>query len=495
MILSTVRGRIIANSALILLILSLTTLYSGFASLELTRSVELLFRSNRNMESLRNLMGETEAGLESYLTTKSSDSLKDYIRSSTRLSDEARGLNRDIVQDELQLLQRDLAGLIDSYLEDTEASVAAKRGRDVAAYTARYESSERSAELARFLIEKIDGIFLSNSLAAYAGYSAQISAVILSNAALVVTAILLGFILLVRYSYKLTDPISRLAEAARAVGRGEYGHELPFPASADEIGTMTAAFASMQESVRRAFDELKSKAVVEKRLMEERMRVLELDHKLKDAELLALQTQINPHFLFNTLSAGMQLALTEDADRTADFLDNLAAFIRYVLKPPARSVRVSDEIECVERYIWLLRLRFGERYRFELSVDEGALSVETPALLLQPLVENAVAHGLKDCEGGGEVRVAVRLEGEEAVLSVEDTGDGMSAEEVARILRESSVDEASHQGASLGEGGIGLRNVIRRVSLATGGRGRVEIDSEPGEGASVRIFLPAGRGA
>jgi two-component system, sensor histidine kinase YesM len=491
MIFGTVRGKIIANSALILFILSLTTLYSGFASSELTRSVELLFRSNRRMESLRGLLSATEAGLAGYLTTKSSDSLKDYIRYSTRLADEARNLNRDIVQDEALLLQRDLAGLVDSYLEDAEESVTAKRGRDVAAYTERYEGSERSAELARFLIERIDAIFLSSSLSAYSGFSARISAVILSNAALVIAASLLGLMLLVRFSYKLTGPISKLAEAARAVGRGEYGHELHLQESADEIGTMTAAFASMQESVRQAFEGLKEKTEVERHLMEERMRVLELDHRLKDAELLALQTQINPHFLFNTLSAGMQLALTEDADRTADFLENLAAFIRYVLKPPARSVRVSDEIECVERYIWLLRLRFGERYRFSVAVDEAALSVETPALLLQPLVENAVGHGLRDREEGGEVRVAVSLEGDFALLSVEDTGEGMDAEEIARMMREGSGEEAS----APGEGGIGLRNVIRRVSLATGGRGRVEIESEPGAGARVRIYLPAGSGS
>jgi sensor histidine kinase YesM len=486
MIFGTVRGKIIANSAVVLLVLSLATLYTGFASSELARSVELLFRNNRMMDGIRGLLDSTETGLAGYLTTKSSDSLKDYIRFSTKLADESRKLNREIRQDESLLLQRDLAGLIDSYLEDTEAGVTAKRGRDVAAYTKSYEDSEHSADLARFLIDKVDGIFLSASLAAYSSFSAQISAVIVSNYLLVVAATLMGLMLLVRFSFKLTGPISRLAEAARAVGRGEYDIEPPVPESEDEIGMTTAAFASMQQSVRRSFEELKSKAEVEKRLMQERMRVLELDHKLKAAELLALQTQINPHFLFNTLSAGMQLALVEDADRTADFLDKLAAFIRYVLKPPARSVRVSDEIECVERYIWLLRLRFGERYRFELSVDEEVLQVETPALLLQPLVENAVTHGLRDREEGGLVRIAARLEGEFALLSVEDTGEGMSAEEIGRVTREGSSDEGLY------EGGIGLRNVIRRVALATGGRGRVELESAPGAGTSVRIILPAG---
>jgi len=491
MIFDTVRGKVIANSAILLVFLSLATLYTGLASSELTRSVDILFRDNRRMEAVRGLLGSTELGLTGYLTTKSSDSLKDYIRFSTKLADEGRSLNREIVQDDFLLLQRDLAGTIDSYLEATEACVAAKRGRNVAAYTSSFDDSERTADLARYLIDRIDKVYLSKSLVAYSGFSARVPLVLVSNALLVVAACLLSLMLLVRFSYKMTVPISRLAEAARAVGRGEFDYQLPDTGSSDEIGTMTAAFSRMQASVRLAFAELKEKAEVEKRLMEERMRVLELDHKLKDAELLALQTQINPHFLFNTLSAGMQLALTEDADRTADFLDNLAAFIRYTLKPPARSVRVADEIECVERYIWLLKLRFGDRYRFEVSVDEDVLQVETPALIIQPLVENAVTHGLRDLEAGGTVRIAAKLKDDRALVSVEDTGSGMSEEELARVIRDGRSADSSLEGDPT-QSGIGLRNVIRRVSLATGGKGFVELRSALGEGTSVLVTLPAG---
>ena len=484
MILGTVRRKIIANFSIILLIIASATFYTGLASSELARSVELLFRNNLLMEDIRSALDQTETELSGYLTNKSSDSLKGYIRQSTKLSDQVRKLNRELRPDDSLLLQKDLAGLIDSYLQDAEASVSAKRGRDVQGYSERYESAEQTAELARFLIVRIEGIFISDSLKAFSEFNSRISAVLTSNAALVLAATLMGIMLLLRFSYKVTEPLAKLAEAARAVGRGEYDHELPLPGTGDEIGTTAAAFSSMQASIRRAFEELKSKSEVEKTLMEERVRMLDMSHKLKDAELLALQTQINPHFLFNTLSAGMQLALTESADRTADFLENLSAFIRYVLKPPSRLVWVSDEFECLERYIWLLRLRFGDRYGFEISAEEEVLSVETPALLLQPLVENAVAHGLKDREEGGMVRVTARRVGDEAVLSVEDTGDGMTDEEIQRVLSE---DESVH------ERGIGLRNVIRRVTLATGGQGRVVLESVLGRGTEVRIHLPLER--
>jgi sensor histidine kinase YesM len=485
----TVRGKIIYNSAVILAVMGLATLYNSLASAELARSVDVLFRNNLRMQNLGHDLSLTEESLAAYLRTKSSDALKEYIMHSTRLAEGARGLNREIRAEESLLLQRDLAALVERYLGDTEASVKAKRGRDVQAYADFYESSERTATLVRYIISRIEDIFMADSLRAYSAFNSRIPLVLTLNALLVLAAALTGFMLLVRFSFRLTDPLSRLAQAARAVGRGEHLTDLSLPMTDDEIGTMTAAFIAMQSSIHRAFEELKAKAEIERRLMEERMRVLDMGHRLKDAELLALQTQINPHFLFNTLSAGMQLALAENADRSAEFMDNLAAFIRYALKTPSRWVRVADEIECINRYIWLLRLRFGERYRFSISVDTECLACETPSLVLQPLVENSVSHGLRDREEGGEIKISVALRGGELAMEVSDTGDGMERAEIERIRREATGDDV------LQDGGIGLRNVIRRVILSSNGGGAVDIESEPGRYTLVRIRLPAANGA
>lgn len=484
MIQGTVRGKIILNSAIILAIMGLATLYTGLASSELARSVEMLFRNNLRMQNLVSDLTRTETSLAAYLRTKSSDALKDYIMYSTRLSDGARGLNHQVRAEESLLLQRDIAALVDNYLSDTEASVKAKRGRDVTAYAEYYDSAGRTSVLARFLISRLEDIFMADSLKAYSAFNSRIPLVLTLNALLVVAAALMGLMLLVRFSYRLTDPLIRLAQASRAVGRGEHLTDLSLPMSDDEIGTMAAAFIAMQNSIHNAFQELKNKADIEKRLLEERMRVLDMSHRLKGAELLALQTQINPHFLFNTLSAGMQLALVENADRSAEFMENLAAFIRYALKPPARSVRVADEIECVERYIWLLRLRFGERYRFSIEIDPACLHCETPALVLQPLVENSVGHGLKDREEGGEIQVQVRCRDNELRMQVSDTGDGISQDEIDQIQH----DAANEDG--LLDGGIGLRNVIRRVILASNGRGKVDITSQQGRLTTVCIRIP-----
>ncbi|NLJ45523.1 MAG: HAMP domain-containing protein, partial [Treponema sp.] len=235
-----VRGKIILNSALVLLIVASAVLYAGLASVELARSVEILFRNNRLMEDIRDSLRRTDASLTVYLSTKSSDALKDYIKYSTRLSEDARRLNREIRADEVLLLERGLAGLLDSFLADAEASVAAKRGRDVAAYTERFESAERTLDLVMFLIDRIEGYFISDSLAAFSGFNSRVTSVLVSNAVLVVCATLMGMAILVSFSFRLTGPLAELARAAEALGRGEYDHDLPPPGPPDEIGVMAA---------------------------------------------------------------------------------------------------------------------------------------------------------------------------------------------------------------------------------------------------------------
>ncbi|MFA6365566.1 MAG: histidine kinase [Candidatus Hydrogenedentales bacterium] len=472
--LNTVRGRIISHSAVILAIMMLATIYTGLTTFNLTDSVSVLFSNNLLLKELRESLVQTDANLTNYLMSKNSDALKDYIKNSTRLAEISRKLNNEIRNDESLLLQRDLSRLVGHYLTETESCVTAKRGRDVQTYSDSYDESRRSVELIRYLAEQTERVFIADSLSAFSGFRSGIPATINTNAILVVAASLFSFMLMLQYSYTLTEPITILASAARAVGRGEYDATLPPLGRTDEIGVMATAFSTMRENIRKAFDELKSKAEIERNLMKERMVVLDMEHRLKDAELMALQSQINPHFLYNTLSAGMGIAWSEKADRTSLFLENLAGFIRYSLRPTFRTVRVAEEIECARRYISLIKARFGERYRFTIDVDEKTLEIQTPALLLQPLIENAITHGLGKKEEGGEVRVSVLATETEILLSVHDDGEGMSAREIARVLGEEPEDEGT------GKRGIGLKNVKRRVILSTNGEGRIDIESSRG---------------
>ncbi len=406
---SGLRNRIIVNSVVILLVLVIATSYTAFASFDLARSVELLFRNSISMEELRSTLRDTQGNLTGYLSAKNSESLKEFIRTSTILSGMTSRLNRENKVDDVFLLEKDLAFLLDSYLASAEGAVQAQRGRDVAQYVSLYEDARRNASLIEFLSARMDTIIWTSRSRDFLPTRRISACAGLQRCA--VARCLFAFdrphrAILV-HNYRASGTSFRCCRGYRG---GEYDHPLPPYEREDEIRTLHDAFVNMQDSIQRAFAELTRKAELERSFMEERMRVLTYQHRLKDAELLALQTQINPHFLYNTLAAGWQLALTEGNEKTAEFLEKLAAFIRYALKPSTRFVLVSEEIECVRQYIWLLKLRFGERFRFRLEAQDEALGYETPALVLHPLVENAIVHGLKDLEEGGDVIVSARLD-------------------------------------------------------------------------------------
>ncbi|GAB4364738.1 MAG: hypothetical protein Kow009_01500 [Spirochaetales bacterium] len=479
------RNRIVGNSLLIILILTSITLYTVFSSLELAQSIELLLKNNLFLKkNIRENLERTQQHLTGYLLAKNSENLKEYIRYSSYLADQIKELNQEIRKDEILLLEKNLATLLLRYLEAGELAVRAKRGRDVSTYVSQYEECKKVEELILSLLSRMNTLYLDGVLQAFIGYRHNLNIILLLNLFLILLSLVLSTLLMMRYSFMISEPLERLSEAVEAVERRDYHVELPMYDRDDEIGTLHDAFNRMQKSIRDAFDELQRKAELERKLLEQQMHVLDYEHKLKEAELLALQTQINPHFLYNTLSAGWQLALAEQSEATAEFLEKVADFIRYVLKPSNRYVLVSEEIECARRYVWLLQLRFKNRYQFEWDIEEVSLAYETPALILQPLIENAIVHGLHDREEGGRVHISVRVRSPYLEMAVGDTGKGMAAAEIHQIL------DTAREETPLPSERIGLYNVVRRVILATSGKGLVQIHSSEGNGTLVQILLP-----
>ncbi|MDF1505039.1 histidine kinase, partial [Roseisolibacter sp. H3M3-2] len=213
---------------------------------------------------------------------------------------------------------------------------------------------------------------------------------------------------------------------------------------------------------------------------EREAREQEIGRLATEAELSALRAQINPHFLFNALTTIGHL-LQEAPDRALGTLLRLTGLLRAVLKPPGGSlVPLGEEMEIIEAYLAIEKARFEERLRVAVDVPEEARALGVPPLLLQPLVENAVKHGVSSRRAGGEVRVRARVErdagGEERLhLSVADTGAGVAPAERAR--RRARV--------------VGLARAERRIERQFGAAGAFAFTSAPGAGTTVDLWLPA----
>ncbi|MGB9885576.1 MAG: sensor histidine kinase [Moorellales bacterium] len=210
----------------------------------------------------------------------------------------------------------------------------------------------------------------------------------------------------------------------------------------------------------------------------------EMERQRREIELKALQAQINPHFLFNALNTVTMLALVEGAPQTRRAVKALADLLRSAFRPKDLLTPLRQELQNVENYLYIQQIRFGERLKVEKNFPEALLDALVPPFSLQPLVENALVHGLEPLEQGGKLSLGGYWDaGGKVRLVVADTGVGMSPERLAEIRGEMEREEglgATH----------GLANVHRRLRLMFGEAGGVEIRSQVGSGTQVCLSLP-----
>jgi two-component system sensor histidine kinase YesM len=216
-------------------------------------------------------------------------------------------------------------------------------------------------------------------------------------------------------------------------------------------------------------------------------KVLEQEN-LKKAELKALQAQINPHFLYNTLDTIVWMAEANKTDQVIEIVRALSSFFRIALSKGKDWIPIRQEIEHVRSYLAIQRIRYRDILNYKIEVDEDLLDGTILKLTLQPLVENALYHGIKNKRGGGTVVVRAQLVGNDLVrLEVQDDGVGFTPRKLAQI-RSTLEDESGE--ISLKEGGFGLENVNRRIKLYYGKEYGLYVQSEYKVGTQVVARIP-----
>ena len=280
-------------------------------------------------------------------------------------------------------------------------------------------------------------------------------------------------------------PLQRLSAAAGEIGRGNFDIPALDVETSDEVGVVTAAFNQMVVSIRGYLSKLRESMEKERRLKE---NALLMDAHLKEAELKYLQAQINPHFLFNTLNAGVQLSMMEHADRTYRYLQNVASFFRSKTDREKQVTTLAGEIALIDSYIYIINVRFSGEISYERDLDDTLSQTIMPSMILQPIIENAINHGLRGIDRQGRIILSTYRSGSTAVISVKDNGRGMSAEQIERILSGSPVIRQKGDETN----GVGLSNVIGRLRLFYHRDDVFDITSAGEDrGTEVLLYLPA----
>jgi two-component system, LytTR family, sensor kinase len=221
-------------------------------------------------------------------------------------------------------------------------------------------------------------------------------------------------------------------------------------------------------------------------LFSNQLEISELDEQrklVKDAEIKALQAQINPHFLFNAINTIISYTRT-NPETASGLLVKLADFYRTNINPGVRNVSLATELEHCRAYIAIESARFEERIRVSFDIDDACLSCLLPPLILQPLVENALKHGILPLEEGGDVTIAVHEDSGLVRISVKDNGVGIAPQQLESLF-DDEVRHRAQEGA-----GIALKNVNARLTAVYGAEHALQIESTPGKGTTVSFTVP-----
>ena len=299
--------------------------------------------------------------------------------------------------------------------------------------------------------------------------------------------ILVGVAVSSFYSKSILRPIQTLTENARRVQRGEF-HLEPIGQASAELAVMADAFAEMASHVEENIDVVKKNAQLEQMVLRQESERLTMQNLVTQAELRTLQAQINPHFLFNTLSMISKSAYLSHDTTTSELIDRLAEFLRYALDKSNTTSTLQEEINSIENYLFIQKKRFSGRLDFVVDVAEDLPTLQMPAIVLQPLVENAIKHGVGPLTEEAVISLKVRYRDGRARIQIEDNGVGMSAEQLEELQSCLKLGLGSSNG---GNGtGIGLTNVYRRLRMYFGAELQFTIESEENCGTLITISLP-----
>lgn len=268
-------------------------------------------------------------------------------------------------------------------------------------------------------------------------------------------------------SGKISLPIMKLQRYMHKVEEGDFNIQIHIPNGEREVRQLAATFNKMVRRIKELLDE---------------------NHREQEAkrqtELEALQSQINPHFLYNTLDSIMWMAEGDESEEVVELVTSLARFFRISISKGASIITVEEELEHARSYLLIQKIRYKDKFDFTIEVEPEVLHLKTIKLILQPLIENAIYHGIEYMVDEGCICIKAYRQEDNLIFEVKDDGLGMEEDQLHNLRM------GNHMASKSKGSGVGMQNVRERIRLRFGEEYGFEIDSELEEGTSIRLVLP-----
>lgn len=258
------------------------------------------------------------------------------------------------------------------------------------------------------------------------------------------------------------------------------------PQNSLELDLFATAFNKMKHNILDYISELESKSQLEIELIEQKLKNAEMAQLVKESQLLNLQSQMNPHFLFNTINIISRTAMFEGNEKIVKLMQSMSKILRYNVVNIHNLVTLKEELDIVQAYLYIQETRFQDQMSFKIEIDDINLDdFNMPPMILQPIVENSIKHGFKNIGEGGKIIIRVVEQEENILIYIKDNGEGITPEKLRAIFNENN--EACEE-----ECNVGLKNVKKRLELSFGKEDLLKIESLYGYGTTVTITIPKG---
>ena len=486
----SLRWRIMLSIGIAIVMLTISILMTMRFTTLTMQNLGDSYRSNSELTDFSKMLSDAEKAMENYVNYRTFESIDAFYNSRIKVEDFYETLQEFPSRNEVAHKEYLVHQLTEAFLYYSNLAISARRANAEEDIILNYRYAMDSYNYLTTQILELNKLRLQQNATRYNdNKNRNILTSMLSILFFLVFSILIFFVLYFTIT-SIMEPLVEISEVSHKISQGDFDIPLFNRKSNDEIGNLCRAFDRMIISIREYIDTIWEKARIEADLIE---KEVEMQSLYTDAQLRALQNQINPHFLFNTLNTGAQLAMMENADKTCYFMEQVADFFRYNIQQQSRTATIDEELGLIDNFVYIMKVRFGNRLDFTKTVPEGSFPERIPSMTLQPLGENCIKHGLKKSKG--KVRLCVERTDDFIIISVSDNGDGMPentrkavfeavASGTTRLAPEVLDKNSTHNGT-------GLISVFMRLQLEFHRDDLFDItDGENGKGTKFIIKVP-----
>lgn len=482
---SSLRRKFIIFVIITIIPIATNSIISFIISKQITYSYDSMLNKMSLTKEVKNSLNDSFTNFNKYMIESSKESKEKYETSYDKAMN-----NLILLEGKSDLhskyILRDLQNSLRSYKTSGDATIqiSSKQG-GIDLYYEHYIFTKEIFSYSNTFLTQLSESYLSYNNEIYNKLKEKEKTIYKVLLFYIITALIISILYTLFFLKNILEKLHELVEASKKVSYGDFSFYEGKKTFIYELDILSEAFSTMIHDIKKHINFIEEKAELEMKLRNEEMNLLKYQNALKQSKLKVLQSQINPHFLFNTLNCINQAAIRENALQTESLITSVSGILRYSLRMMDRNASMEEEVTVVKQYMFIQQLRFVDRIKFNLHVRGDLSKVLVPGMTLQPFVENAFIHGIEPKEEGGVINIDILEQEDVCTVLIEDTGCGIDEETLNKII--SGDIELEHIGHTTG---MGIRSVVQRLELIYGQKDIFKIESKKDFGTKVYLKIP-----